>query len=195
MKHKWTVGEVERRIRAISAKDGFFPSNQDLRAMGEGALACQVSHHGGFIEMSRRLGIPRRHSDSDTGWEGERAVAEMLRTRRFTVKTDLGVRAPYDLLVNNATRVDVKSARYAEYGACKGWFYRLGKHPQSDVVILFQLDTLDCYILPWFVCPTTNITIARDGGKYKAYRNDLAGFTNIVQSRSMEYLENSLRGA
>jgi len=88
-------------------------------------------------------------------------------------------------------RVDVKAARHASYGADSGWFYRLGKVPQADLILLWQLDTGDFYALPWFVCPRTNITISTDGGKYAPYLNNLQIIREMLAAREAE--KNRLR--
>jgi hypothetical protein len=36
-------------------------------------------------------------------------------------------------------------------------------------VLLYKLDTGGFFALPWWVCPTGNITISGDGGKYARY--------------------------
>lgn len=120
---------------------------------------------------SSKLGISRRISDSDTGWKGEKNILDLLRNKGFHAERTSSKSAPFDILVDGIVRLDIKSANYAEYGNCRGWFYRLGKTPQSDLIVLHQLDTLDNYVLPWNHCPTSNMTISRDGGKYSQYIN------------------------
>jgi hypothetical protein len=141
--------------------------------MGRNDLAVQITRRGGFIEWSERTGFRRRHSDSDTGWDGEHSVAELLRSKGYEVDEDTANRCPFDLIVQGV-KVEVKSAKYAEYGACRGWFYRIGRKLACDVLILFQSDTSVCYIMPWWAARESNMTISRDGGIYAAYKNNFA---------------------
>lgn len=156
--------ESEKIARTL----GYFPSVSLLREMGRNDLSCQITRHGGFLKVSEEVGIARPPSDSDTGWKGEENVRLRLTERGHSVERREGMKSPYDLLVDGHVRVDVKAANYAEYAASKGWFYRIGKHVQSDIVILHQLDTATDYVLYWWECNTSNITISRGGGKYAA---------------------------
>jgi|GEM_PF-2495214 len=182
----WSETAIENDLRLIANAVGHFPSCRELAEMGRGDLANQVSKRGGFLNWSKRIGIGRQTSESDVGWEGEEAAASRLESLGFSVVRRDGVKCPFDLLVDNVLRVDVKAARFCRYGYCSGWFYRSGKHPQSDVILLWQLDTQNFYVLPWFRCPTTNITVSQDGGKYAPYRNNVALIREMVALRKVE---------
>ena len=177
MRKSWTEQKIAAELSAVIAVDGMMPSNNRLKQLGRSDLANQVSRRGGFLDWAKRLGAQRGQSDSDTGWDGEIALAGKLTIRGYTVERMQAVKAPYDLKVNGALRIDVKSANYAEYGACKGWFYRVGKEAQADVLALYQLDTGVVYFLPWNICPVSNVTISRSGGKWSDFKDryDLIG--------------------
>lgn len=188
----WDDAKVAVELRHAADALGRFPSSTDLRAMGRNDLACQVSRRGGFIHWSERLGIKRRRSDSDTGWVGEAMAADRLQAFGFTVTWRKGVKWPFDLLIDGILRVDVKAARQRRYGHCQGWFYRIGKIPQADLVLLWQLDSGNFYAIPWFLCPRTSITISRDGGKYAEFRNNI---DVIKEMRDMRQRERQRLGA
>lgn len=182
----WNDDLVESEIRSISDSLGNMPSCKVLRNLGRNDLACQISRRGGFIHWANKIGASRVQSDSDTGWAGEFAVKAWLEERGFIVSKPTGVKCPYDLLINGCVRVDVKTASYAEYGVAKGWFYRIGKHVQADVVMLWQADEGNCYIIPWHVAPTTNITITPTCGKYSGYLNRIHLLQIITNARMAE---------
>jgi hypothetical protein len=165
---------------------GHFPSHGDLKEMGRYDLSNQITRRGGFLKWSDRLGIERRTSDSDTGWEGERAASERLQALGFRVTPRRGVKCPFDLLIDGVLRIDVKAARQQCYGDSRGWFYRIGKLPQADLVLLWQLDTGGFYAVPWFLCPTTNITISPTGGKYARFRNNAGLIRDMLALRQQE---------
>lgn len=171
---RWTPELIESEVRLVAQNIGHFPSNTELREMGRNDLACAITKRsGGLLELAKRLGMERAASDSDFGWAGEESVAAELRRRGFTAERTNGVRAPFDILVNDIVRVDVKNARFASYpcksGSCDGWFYRLGKMCQADLVALHQYDEGTTYIIPWSLIPTSNVTISRKG-KYSHYK-------------------------
>lgn len=188
----WTEARIEGELRQVAASIGSFPSCQDLRYVGKNDLACQVSRNGGFLAWSERLGIPRRHSDSDTGWDGEIAVMEAMRARGLKVERQTAVKAPYDLLVNGSLRVDVKAARFATYKngksgeACAGWFFRIGKQPQADIILFYKLDTGGIYPVPWWDCPTSNVTITPTGHRYAKYENNWSIIDRMLEMRTAE---------
>ena len=171
----------------VSIIDGrsVMPTSTMLKEIGRHDLDHQISKRGGYAFWAKRVGVERKHSDSDTGWDGEIKLAEILTVKGFSVERSTAVKWPYDLCVDGV-RIDVKTAKYAEYGACRGWFYRVGKYSQSDVLAFFQMDTTDCYFLPWQICPTSNVTISRDGGKYAQFKNRFDILKTIIEHRKQE---------
>lgn len=123
---KWNEIDIENNIRTIANAVGHFPSCLELRNMNRGDLANQISKKGGFLYWAKRLGIKRKSSESDTGWEGEKATMDYLLSMGFSVRKRNGVKCPFDLLVNGVLRIDVKAARFCKYGSSSGWFYRIG---------------------------------------------------------------------
>jgi len=180
----WTDESVASALTEIHAKIGMMPTNTYLQQIGRGDLSNQVCRRGGFLAWAERLGFKRAHSDSDTGWDGEKAVERQLQPH-FKVERQGPVKWPFDLLVDGALRVDVKAARFATYGACSGWFYRIGKAPQADLIALHQLDTGSTHFIPWTIVPRTNITISRTGGIWARFENNL----EIVRSMASRRVE------
>lgn len=179
-RRKWTAEDVISDAKAIATSLGYFPSVSELRVMGRNDLSVQITRHGGFIAIASEVGIPRKHSDSDTGWEGEVAARAILIEHGFSVTRSQEKKAPYDLLVDGCARCDVKTASYSEYGNVRGWFYRIGKVPTCDLILLYQADTRNCFLIPWHLVPTTNITISRDGGKYARFLNNWEILKSVI---------------
>lgn len=183
---RWNDTELEKVIRSIAQDLGHFPTCSELGEIGRLDVANRIARSGGFRHWSAVTGIPRVMSDSDKGWAGEDAAAKRLEELGFAVTAQDGVKCPFDLLVDGILRVDVKAANYQEYGHSKGWFYRIGKQPQADMILLWQLDTKHFYSLPWYLCPFTNVTISTTGGKYVAYRNSVDVIKRMVSMRQQE---------
>lgn len=169
---KWDDETIERELRAMAAVMGNFPSASEMRDRGRNDLACAVTKRGGSIFWSEKLGIPRKPSDSDLGWEGEHAFVRLCAEQGLSAERVGGVKNAWDIEVQGALRVDVKTAKRHVYKVTGGWHYRVGKRPQADVVVLYQLDTGDFFGVPWWLCPATNMTIMDSGGKYAAFKND-----------------------
>jgi hypothetical protein len=183
---RWTQEQIDSEIRLIAAAIGYFPAASELRSMGRNDLICAITKREGSMALSSRLGIPRRHSDSDTGWDGELAFQALAIEAGFDCQRADACKAPFDLILDGSLRIDVKAASFAEYSESRGWFYRLGKIVQADVVVFYQLDTKNFYAVPWYLCPTSNVTISRSGGRYIAYKNNWELLRKLTATRSAE---------
>lgn len=184
---------IERELLKVITDTGRFPSSASLRQTGQCRLASVVASTKGFFGWAEYLGVPRNHSDSDTGWEGERKVKAILEEKGFKATRTEATNAPYDLLVNDRVRVDVKTARQVAYQQVAGngwaaWHYRIGKRVPADVVILYQADTKACYVLPWWEVGHTNITISANSAKYARFKQAFHLITSMAQaSKSITY--------
>lgn len=183
---KWPESAIEEQLRKVCDELGKFPSAQDLKRIGRNDISSQISKKGGFEFWATKLGMKREYSDSDTGWDGEKSLMAILQEKGFSCEAASYVKCPYDLRVNSLIRIDVKSANYAEYGVCKGWFFRIGKDAQADILALYQIDTQDVYFIPWNICPKTNITISRSGGKYVEFKNRFDILEKLVKIKEDE---------
>jgi hypothetical protein len=183
---RWTDEEREAAIREVCGLFAHFPSRQELESIGRMDLIVQIGKSGGFIHWSERIGIARPHSDSDTGWEGEVRFAELCERQGISCERMTPVKHPFDLMAGGILRIDVKAARFAKYNQSSGWFYRIAKAPQADLIALYQLDTGEFYALPWWRCPQTNVSISRDGGKYADCRNNWSTVRQMISLRAFE---------
>lgn len=185
---KWTDDVFRQQLIAASNVFCGMPSSSQLRESGHGALASEISRRGGFIKVAADLGLQRKQSDSDTGWDGEKMFVSLCDAVGIPAVRMEGVKAPFDVLVNDCVRVDVKSANRKSYGpgSSHGWYYRIGKLPQADLIVLMQLDTKDFYSIPWSICTTSNMTIAGDGGMYAKYKNNWSLIRRLIELRKTE---------
>lgn len=182
MRMQWTSEIFDQELKKITDGLGRMPTNSELQQLGRCDLANQITKRGGFAKNAQSRGLSQVASDSSFGWEGEVEASRLMMASGFVVERSTAVRWPFDLLVNDCVRVDVKTAKYAEYGPSKGWFYRIGKSPQADVIFLLQSDTGSAYIMHWLDCPSSNITISRDGGKYARFKDNYNLIAKLVIS-------------
>lgn len=186
MEKKWNEAKVAQQILENYNATGRFPTCSFLKESGQNALSCEIVRTGGFLKWSERLGISRQHSDSDTGWSGEIDVAEILKQNGLESKRSENVKWPFDLLVEGVLRVDVKTAKYATYGHCSGWFFRIGKTPQADLIALYQSDDKSIHWIPWNMVPSTNVTITKTGKTYSCWKNNMELVRSMASSRKRE---------
>jgi hypothetical protein len=185
-KVSWNKELVLKELRPICESLGSMPSSQYLKSIGRNDLSCAIVRQGGFENIASLIGFAREHSDSDTGWDGEKALLSLFLEKGFKCERSVSLKAPHDLLINDLIRIDVKSANYAEYGPSKGWFYRIGKEAQADIIALYEIDRGNVYFIPWNICPKTNITISVSGGKYKNFKNRFDLIELLSEKRKSE---------
>jgi len=178
----WDDSKIAAHIGSIAGSLGRMPTNTELVSMGRGDLANAITKRGGFLVWAEKLSLSRIYSDSDFGWDGEKAVADILESQGFHVERSSKVRWPFDLLLSGFVRLDVKTAKQRTYGQVTGWFYRIGKVPQADFVALHQADTGDIYYIPWALCPTSNVTLSIGGGKYAKFLNRTDPIRQFLQA-------------
>lgn len=139
---RWTDERLESEVRTIAAQFGNrMPSAPELQAMGNNSLANAISRqHGGYRAVAKRLGLPLKDSCTAFGQDWETYVDTVLKNMGYTSKRQT-TRAPFDLLVSGKVRVNVKSARYHEYGPCKGFFFGISDTwKRCDVFALVKVD-------------------------------------------------------
>lgn len=186
-KTSWTDELIERQLREITGAIGSFPTASELRSMGKNDLTCAATKSGGLIAWAARLGLSRKDSDSDFGWRGEIAMCEHFRQQGFSAERTKGVKAPFDIMVNDLLRVDVKTASRAEYsGHSRGWYFRTGKIPQADVVVLYRMDRNDFFGVPWWECTSSNMSICDGLGRFGEFHNNWWLIRQMISRRQDE---------
>lgn len=117
------------------------PSRRELVEMGKEPLASTVTRlDGGFRGTAKRLGLSLKASCTAFGQDWESYTEAVLRNLGYEVERQT-TKAPFDLLVSGKVRVNVKSARYHEYGPCKGFFFGIGTTwKRCDVFALVKVD-------------------------------------------------------
>jgi hypothetical protein len=104
-------------------------------------LGSAITARGGFWHWADRLGLAVKDSETLLGRGIEGVVADELRSRGHVADRQT-VKAPFDLLVNGVTRIDVKAANYGEWAHKNGTMVRgyvfagLKRGKDSDVFIL-----------------------------------------------------------
>ena len=78
----------------------------------DSALSVKVSRSGGFKCWALKLGLELKESETTKGWKYEEKALKDLTDRGYNVK-EMTTKHPYDLLVEENVRIDVKvSSRY-----------------------------------------------------------------------------------
>lgn len=169
----WNEAKIEQGILAIvnTFAEPRMPSNSEvIEHEGNHALSMAIQKHGGFKYWADRLGLEQKHSETALGVEGEKIIANYLSSQGFDVK-ETSVKHPYDLLVNDCVKIDVKTANTSHIRGCPVHAYRLAKRDHTcDFYIFFEFDTLRTYVVPAYKCQgQVQVEMGTDSKRYAKY--------------------------
>ena len=174
---KWTDDMIAKSV--LQVKDALsldrMPSRQECKDyFHDEALVNAIARRKGWYALAGELGLPIKESETYFGKSQETVAAEMLISRGHSVRR-MSQNFPYDLLVDDAVKVDVKASHL--YKGPNGSFYsfRVDKpFATCDIYFLFALNddntNRDIYIIPSvFVVAQTQISIGETKSKYQRF--------------------------
>ena len=172
---EWQKGDIEKEIKAVMLNLSLnrMPSNTECRkATGSYALTNKISKTGGFAFWADKLGLSMKQSDSKTGWEYERKATLLLQNMGLRVE-QMPVRHPYDLLIDDSVKIDVKASHLYNGRAYKHFSFNLEKqYPTCDIFILFcigKFDNHDALIIPSQHCHITQMSVGEYTSKWDKF--------------------------
>lgn len=192
---RWTDQDIKQAVQTVIDSCGLdrMPSRKEcVDFYSSSSLANAVSRrYGGWYGLAKELGLPVKKSDTYLGKIHEGVASDMLTARGFAVER-MPQNFPYDLLVDDAVKIDVKASRL--YRGKLGSFYTYNlekRYATCDVYILFALDdesnVVDTYIVPSkFVIRNKQISIGEHNSKYHKFKDRWDYITDI--SRYIESL-------
>lgn len=135
-------------------------------------LANAVTKKGGHKYFANLLGLKLKKSCSQMGDASEEFIKEVLEKQGYDVKRT-PPRHPYDLLVENLVRVDVKSANpmLSRVEMKKQYVYSINNEfPKCDVFIFVKKDKKEIYVIPSNFIRQSQLGIG-ETSKYDIYKN------------------------
>ncbi len=138
----WTEGKIEREIakcQAILMLERM-PSKSELGSIQRLDLDNAIARSKGYRGWAKHLNLSLKKSETALGQKYEYIAMELLKMKGFTVEK-MSTRFPYDLLVADKVKIDVKCARRYKIGDMKYHTFGINKkHQTCDVYILFLLN-------------------------------------------------------
>ena len=107
------------------------------------SLSNAITRHFGWYGLAERLGLPLKKSETTTGKTMERMSEDILKSQGFTVER-MSQNHPFDLLINNCVKIDVKSSHI--YHGINGDYYTFAlgkKYHCCDFFMLLELSETD----------------------------------------------------
>lgn len=146
----WTDELIEQKIKEVVEKlnlDHFPTHTEIVKALGNKGLASKISKHKGTVYWAEKLGIPLKYSETTFGNKFEiEAISDIFEnTGLHSVQTSS--RHPYDLIVDNSVKIDVKvSKEFTNNCNSKAFSFNLEKRePTCDIFILYCLNDDETY--------------------------------------------------
>lgn len=149
-------------------------SNECILVTGNLGLSCCIDRHGGFYKIANKLGLKVKNCETTTGKGFEKIAKEMIEDKGYEVER-MTTKYPFDLLVNNKVRIDVKSCR--PFWANESRMHVIGlnkKYATCDLYLIYALDEEDkperTFIIPGCDLKITTLSIGKNS-KYNIYLN------------------------
>lgn len=121
-------------------------------------LHNKIVRTGGYRFWAGKLNLEIKESESKLGWNFEEIASDILKNKGFIVK-GMPIKHPFDLLVNNRIKVDVKCATpYKLNGSIVHTFGINKKYQTCDLYILFALN-YNREVERIFVIPSTELQL------------------------------------
>ena len=187
---RWTDDDIKREVRMAMdfMQINRMPSRSELLSVsGDNSLVSKIGKRpGGWYGLAHELGLQVKSSDTQTGKTNESVVEKLLIEKGFSV-TKMSQNFPYDLLVDECVKIDVKSSKL--YRGTQGNFYSFNlekRYATCDVYVLLTLDddgfANKFYIVPSvFVISNTQISIGEISSKYNKYIDRWDYITNLSE--------------
>ena len=134
----WTEEQIEQgilEVMKILNIDRMPSSSETISALNYNGLSMAIQRSGGFKKWAKKLKLDTKKSETSLGQEYEEYVLNLLKTKGYEVER-MSVRHPYDLLVNQNIKIDVKISNLYK-NSCTGYHtFNLEKHNHNcDIFI------------------------------------------------------------
>lgn len=176
----WDDDLIELKLIEVvnNNKLNHFPTHSEMISyFGNKALAIKISKHGGTVYWAEKLGLPLKSSETTFGDKYESIAVSDIYAHTGLVSILMSERYPYDLLVDNSVKVDVKAA-FAFTNNCNSRAHSFNlekREPTCDIYVLYCLTDEETYdkvlIIPSCrVVGQTQIGVGKNS-KWDAYIN------------------------
>ncbi len=173
--HEDTRSEIYKVMKCLNI-DRMPSSVECNRVTGNSRLTSIIGHRGGFNWMAKHLGLSQSKCETRLGRNTEVKIKEILENKGYEAK-QMVIKHPYDLLINNNIKVDVKASH--KYQSKDGWTsysFNLEKsNPTCDIYIVVCIDDDDNFerilVIPSKFLKQTQLCITGGKSKYDIYKD------------------------
>ena len=175
---RWTDELIKEKILEVVRFKNMdrMPTHSEVEAYyGNCALTCAVSKRsGGWYALAKEMELRIKECETTFGKSHEKIIMERLITMGYEVRR-MPQNFPYDLLVNDSVKVDVKASRL--YKGSGGNFYSFNLEKPfctCDIYVLRLIgddnSEVDTLVVPSKqVATNTHISVGQKTSKYYRY--------------------------
>lgn len=174
MAKKWTEDLIRQGIlESIKTLNiDRMPTAAELQSIGRNDLHCKIGRTKTYRGWADELKLSLKHSDTNKGQVWEFYVEDELKKLGFDVE-QMTTKHPYDMLVNNTVKVDVKvGSAHTHFGTRCHTFRPSKKFATCDIYICIGLDEDEnvekTFIIPSKFAQLVTLNICNDS-KYNAF--------------------------
>lgn len=140
-------------------------------------LISAIAKRGGFNYWSEKLKLEQSKCETRLGQFGENYIKNLLESKGYYVE-NMGIKHPYDLLINENVKIDVKTSRaYKPKNTnWSSYSFNLEKsNPTCDIYVFVCLndekEVVKILVIPSKFLHQTQLCITTDKTKYDTYIN------------------------
>jgi len=170
---KLTKDKIYEVMRILSINR--MPSASETELITKDAsLSNRIAKTGGFVKWADKLGLEIKKSETQLGYKFEDIARELIEDKGYTTKK-MGTKYPFDFLINNTIRIDVKSAKAYMSGGSRCHTVGISKkYATCDLYLIFALDEDEnierTFIIPGCDLKVTSMNFGKDS-IYNIYLN------------------------
>lgn len=176
---RWSEADICDEITKIvkSRKMNTMPTHSEMREWaGDKSLTNAVSKHGGTKYFASLLGLEIKNCESKFGNGYEELCITQVEEKLGMNAVNTKPRYPYDILVERAVKIDVKSGRlYESRLGTKFYTFNLEKSEQTcDIFVCYCIDSngkiAKTLVIPSYVLSgKTQLSIGVSNSVYDKY--------------------------
>ncbi|NFI56998.1 hypothetical protein FDA48_11700 [Clostridium botulinum] len=172
---QWTSELIKKEIiKVMNALDiNRMPSSVEIkRITGNSKLINAIRRNNGFNYWASKLGLLQSKCETRTGFASEIKVKKILEDKGYKVEK-MTTKHPYDLLVNDSVKIDVKSSnKYLSSAGWNSYSFNLEKiNPTCDIYIIYCIQDEKLLIIPSKFLKQTQLCITDKTSKYDIYKD------------------------
>ena len=174
---RWTNELIEKEIKKVMVAAGVntMPTQSiTSEIIGNQSLNNAISRSGGFIFWANRLGIEHLGIETVTGREFEKVCEESIVGKFDYSVEQMNAKYPYDLLVNDNIKIDVKVSKMYSSSFSMYTFNLEKRFPTCDIFVAYCISDnkkiIKTYVIPSKIMSgKTQLSMGVKTSKYDKY--------------------------